>query len=87
MRHVRGQIVLTNANLMTPFCRRVAEDERVLRAMAAQGLERGWRRNTRYAMASSVAGQDSATLRSTMAQSINLYRPCLPMSGNDKRGG
>jgi hypothetical protein len=41
MRHVRGQIALTNANLMTPFRRRVEKDERVLRGISAQGLKRG----------------------------------------------
>ncbi|NML17651.1 phosphoenolpyruvate synthase [Azohydromonas caseinilytica] len=41
MRRVRGEMGLTNVKLMVPFCRRVEEAERVLQAMAAQGLERG----------------------------------------------
>ena len=32
---------LTNLRIMVPFCRRVAEAERVLAAMARHGLERG----------------------------------------------
>jgi pyruvate,water dikinase len=41
MRRVRDQMGFTNVKLMIPFCRRVEEGERVLRAMADQGLERG----------------------------------------------
>jgi pyruvate,water dikinase len=41
MRRVRGEMGLTNVRLMIPFCRRIKEAEDVLRAMAAQGLERG----------------------------------------------
>jgi pyruvate,water dikinase len=41
MRRVRGEMGLTNVKLMIPFCRRVEEAERVLQAMASQGLERG----------------------------------------------
>ncbi len=38
---VRGQMGLTNVKLMIPFCRRVQEGERVLKAMAGHGLVRG----------------------------------------------
>jgi pyruvate,water dikinase len=41
MRRVREEMGLVNVQLMIPFCRRVQEAERVLQAMAAQGLERG----------------------------------------------
>jgi pyruvate,water dikinase len=41
MRRVRDQMGFTNVKLMIPFCRRVEEGERVLRAMADQGLKRG----------------------------------------------
>jgi pyruvate,water dikinase len=41
MKRVRGEMGLTNVRLMIPFCRRVEEAERVLAAMAANGLARG----------------------------------------------
>ncbi len=41
MKKVRGEMGLSNVKLMIPFCRRIAEAERVLQAMAAHGLERG----------------------------------------------
>lgn len=41
MKRVRDDMGLTNVRLMIPFCRRVDEGERVLAAMAAQGLGRG----------------------------------------------
>ena len=41
MRRVREVMGLTNVKLMIPFCRRVEEGERVLQAMAGQGLRRG----------------------------------------------
>jgi pyruvate,water dikinase len=41
MRRVREDMGLSNVRLMIPFCRRVAEAEQVLRAMAGHGLERG----------------------------------------------
>ncbi len=41
MKRVREQMGLANVKLMIPFCRRVEEAERVLQAMAANGLERG----------------------------------------------
>jgi len=41
MKRVRETMGLTNVKLMIPFCRRVEEGERVLAAMAAQGLRRG----------------------------------------------
>ena len=41
LKRVRDDMGLTNVRLMIPFCRRVAEAERVLKAMASQGLERG----------------------------------------------
>ncbi len=41
MRRVREDMGLTNVKLMIPFCRRVDEGERVLKAMAEQGLQRG----------------------------------------------
>jgi len=41
LRRVRGELGLTNLKVMVPFCRRVEEAERVLAAMAAQGLKRG----------------------------------------------
>jgi pyruvate,water dikinase len=41
LRRVREQMGLTNLLVMVPFCRRVAEAERVLAAMAQHGLERG----------------------------------------------
>ncbi len=41
MRRVRGEMGLTNVKLMIPFCRRVEEGERVLKAMAEHGLQRG----------------------------------------------
>ena len=41
MKRVRDEMGLTNVKLMIPFCRRVQEGERVLEAMAANGLKRG----------------------------------------------
>ncbi|MFZ1910636.1 MAG: phosphoenolpyruvate synthase [Burkholderiales bacterium] len=41
MRRVRGVMGLTNLKLMIPFCRRVEEGKRVVKAMAEQGLVRG----------------------------------------------
>lgn len=41
MKRVRDEIGLTNVKLMIPFCRRVQEGEKVLEAMAANGLKRG----------------------------------------------
>lgn len=41
LRQVREALGLTNLKVMIPFCRRVAEGERVLAAMAANGLKRG----------------------------------------------
>jgi pyruvate,water dikinase len=41
MRRVRETLGLTNIKLMIPFCRRISEAEKVLDAMAAQGLTRG----------------------------------------------
>ena len=41
MKRVRDDMGLTNVKLMIPFCRRVQEGEKVLEAMAAQGLKRG----------------------------------------------
>ena len=41
MRRVRDVMGLVNVKLMIPFCRRVDEGERVLAAMARQGLRRG----------------------------------------------
>jgi pyruvate,water dikinase len=41
LRRVRTEMGLTNVKLMVPFCRRIEEAERVLQALAAQGLERG----------------------------------------------
>ena len=41
MKRVREDMGLTNVILMIPFCRRVEEGERVLEAMADNGLERG----------------------------------------------
>jgi pyruvate,water dikinase len=41
MRRVREAMGLTNVKLMIPFCRRVEEGERVLKAMAGHGLVRG----------------------------------------------
>ncbi|MCW5657213.1 MAG: phosphoenolpyruvate synthase [Burkholderiaceae bacterium] len=41
MKRVRDEMGFTNVKLMIPFCRRVAEAERVLAAMAAHGLARG----------------------------------------------
>jgi len=41
MRRVREVMGLTNVKLMIPFCRRVEEAERVLKAMADKGLARG----------------------------------------------
>ena len=41
MRRVREVMGLTNLKLMIPFCRRIGEAERVLKAMAEHGLVRG----------------------------------------------
>ncbi len=41
MRRVRDDMGLVNVKLMVPFCRRVDEGERVLKAMAGHGLQRG----------------------------------------------
>ena len=41
MKRVRNDMGLTNVKLMIPFCRRVEEGERVLKAMAGHGLGRG----------------------------------------------
>lgn len=41
MKRVRDVMGLNNVKLMIPFCRRVEEGERVLEAMANQGLKRG----------------------------------------------
>jgi pyruvate,water dikinase len=41
MKRVRDGMGFSNVILMIPFCRRVQEAERVLEAMAAQGLKRG----------------------------------------------
>jgi pyruvate,water dikinase len=41
MKRVRDEMGLTNVKLMIPFCRRVAEAERVLAAMSTHGLARG----------------------------------------------
>jgi pyruvate, water dikinase len=41
LRRVRADMGLTNLRIMVPFCRRVAEAEQVLEAMARNGLERG----------------------------------------------
>lgn len=41
MKRVRDDMGLTNVILMIPFCRRVQEAERVLKAMAKHGLKRG----------------------------------------------
>ncbi|MDR3529162.1 MAG: phosphoenolpyruvate synthase [Rhodopila sp.] len=41
LRRVRDQMGLTNLIVMVPFCRRVAEAEQVLAAMASNGLARG----------------------------------------------
>jgi pyruvate,water dikinase len=41
MRRVREAMGLTNLKIMIPFCRRLEEADRVLAAMAAEGLERG----------------------------------------------
>ena len=41
LRRVRETMGLTNLVVMVPFCRRVAEAEQVLAAMARNGLERG----------------------------------------------
>ncbi len=43
MRRVREDMGLSNVELMIPFCRRVAEGERVLAEMAKHGLVRGER--------------------------------------------
>ncbi len=41
LRRVRAEMGLTNLRIMIPFCRRVEEGERVIAAMAANGLVRG----------------------------------------------
>jgi pyruvate, water dikinase len=42
LQRVRSTMGLTNIKVMVPFCRREEEARRVLEAMAANGLERGW---------------------------------------------
>jgi pyruvate, water dikinase len=51
IRRVREEIGLTNVIVMIPFCRTVAEADRVLRVMADQGLARGVRGLEVYVMA------------------------------------
>jgi pyruvate, water dikinase len=41
IKRVREVMGLNNVKLMIPFCRRIEEGERVLKAMAAEGLKRG----------------------------------------------
>jgi pyruvate,water dikinase len=41
MKRVRGEMGLPNVRLMIPFCRRVAEAQAVIDALAAHGLRRG----------------------------------------------
>jgi pyruvate,water dikinase len=41
LRRVRSEMGLTNLRIMVPFCRRVAEAEDVINAMARHGLQRG----------------------------------------------
>ena len=41
LRRVRAELGLKNLKVMIPFCRRTEEAERVLQAMAANGLQRG----------------------------------------------
>ncbi len=41
MKRVRDEMGLTNVKLMIPFCRRIPEAEKVLEAMAQNGLKRG----------------------------------------------
>jgi pyruvate,water dikinase len=41
IRRARDELGLTNMKIMVPFCRTVAEGERVLAELAANGLERG----------------------------------------------
>jgi pyruvate,water dikinase len=41
MQRVRKTMGLTNVKLMIPFCRRIPEAQKVIEAMAAQGLARG----------------------------------------------
>lgn len=41
LKRIRNELGLTNLRVMIPFCRRVEEAERVLKAMAGHGLERG----------------------------------------------
>jgi phosphoenolpyruvate synthase/pyruvate phosphate dikinase len=41
LRRVREDMGLTNLRIMLPFCRRVAEAEQVIEAMARHGLQRG----------------------------------------------
>ena len=41
MRYVREMMGLTNVKLMIPFCRRIAEAQKVISTMADQGLARG----------------------------------------------
>ena len=41
LRRVRDEMGLTNLRIMVPFCRRVAEAEQVIEAMAQHGLKRG----------------------------------------------
>jgi pyruvate,water dikinase len=41
MRRVRDEMGMTNVKLMIPFCRRVAEAEKVIATLASNGLKRG----------------------------------------------
>src|SRR3974390_436555 len=41
LRRVREDMGLTNVRIMVPFCRRVAEAQQVIDAMASHGLKRG----------------------------------------------
>ena len=41
LKRIRNEMGLTNLRVMIPFCRRVEEAERVVKAMADHGLERG----------------------------------------------
>src|SRR5581483_11556915 len=50
MKRVRHDVGLTNVRLMVPFCRTIAEGERVLAAMAKNGLKQGENGLEVYAM-------------------------------------
>jgi len=50
MRRVRETMGLTNVKLMIPFCRRIVEGERVIAALAHEGLVRGKDRLEVYVM-------------------------------------